>query len=122
MVYTYSNWILIKYSKSKLKQASKFKCVFKSSSIKHVGSYDPNFEEVLKNMCFSFHLIIVHCDPSETCSGNGTCQEDGSCKCSDGFYGNSCSSKSISFGLVLGQCGTLEFINFISFLNRIQLR
>ena len=54
-------------------------------------------EELLKNTCFSFHLIIVQCDPSETCSGHGTCQEDGSCKCSYGFYGDSCSSKSIYY-------------------------
>ena len=94
MVYTYSYWILTKYSKSKLKQALQFKCVFKTS-LKHVGRWDLKFEELLKNTCFSFHLIIVHCDPSETCSGHGTCQEDGSCKCSDGFYGVSCSSKSI---------------------------
>ena len=36
---------------------------------------------------------LVQCDPSDTCSGHGTCEEDGSCKCSDGFYGDSCSSK-----------------------------
>ena len=45
-------------------------------------------------------FIIVQCDPSDTCSGHGTCEEDGSCKCSNGFYGDSCSSK--SFGLILG--------------------
>ena len=75
------------------------------------------FEKLLKNGCFSFHLIIVQCDPSDTCSGNGTCEEDGSCKCSDGFYGDSCSSISISFelglGLGLGQSGSLKFMNFM---------
>ena len=65
------------------------------------------------------HLIIVQCDPSDTCSGNGTCEEDGSCKCSDGFYGDSCSSISISFGLILGQSGSSDFMNVMSFLSRI---
>ena len=41
--------------------------------------------------------FIVQCDPSDTCSGNGTCEEDGSCKCSDGFYGDSCSGISTVF-------------------------
>ena len=59
------------------------------------------FEKLLKNGCFSFHLIIVQCDPSDTCSGNGTCEEDGSCKCSDGFYGDSCSSISINISSVI---------------------
>ena len=43
------------------------------------------------------YLITVQCDPATTCSGHGTCQEDGSCKCSNGFYGDSCSSKFLSF-------------------------
>ena len=38
-------------------------------------------------------MIIVQCDPAATCNGHGECQEDGSCSCSDGFYGDSCSSK-----------------------------
>ena len=46
---------------------------------------------------FYINLIIVTCDPATTCSGHGTCTEDGSCKCSVGFYGDACSSKSISF-------------------------
>ena len=45
-------------------------------------------------------MIIVQCDPATTCSGHGTCEEDGSCKCFVGFYGYSCSSK-YTFGLYL---------------------
>ena len=58
------------------------------------------YEELQSSYCPSkkdINLIIVMCDPATTCSGHGTCTEDGSCKCSDGFYGDSCSSKSISF-------------------------
>ena len=66
-----------------------------------------NFKD--KHSILSYvNLIIVHCDPATTCNGHGTCQEDGSCKCSDGFYGDSCLSKSKkkNSGLVI-----LEFKN-----------
>ena len=66
-------------------------------------------------MFCNVNLIIVPCDPADTCNGNGECQLDGSCKCSDGFYGDSCSSISLSYGLVLGQSGSSEFKNFMSF-------
>ena len=68
-------------------------------------------------MFCNVNLIIVSCDPTATCNGHGECQEDGSCKCSDGFFGDSCSSISISFelglGLGLGQSGSLKFMNFM---------
>ena len=35
-------------------------------------------------------MIIVQCDPATTCSGHGTCAEDGSCNCYVGYYGDSC--------------------------------
>ena len=59
-------------------------------------------------------MIIVQCDPATTCNGHGECQEDGSCTCYDGFYGDSCSSIFISFGKVLGQESS-EFENLMSF-------
>ena len=82
------------------------------------------FVVVFEKPCFEYllNLIIVLCDPATTCNGHGECQEDGSCKCSDGFFGDSCSSISISFGLVLGQSCSLEFMNFMSFLSRIKPR
>ena len=68
-------------------------------------------------MFCNVNLIIVSCDPTATCNGHGECQEDGSCICSNGFYGDSCSSISISFGLVLGQSVSSEFRNFMSFFD-----
>ena len=67
-------------------------------------------------------MITVQCDPAATCNGHGECQEDGSCTCYDGFYGDSCSSIFISFGMVLGQSGSSEFKNLMSFLSIILLR
>ena len=69
------------------------------------------------------YLITVQCDPATTCSGHGTCTEDGSCKCSVGFYGDTCSSKSIT---LTPYSFTLDFwkiefdeLDFLSFLNLI---
>ena len=64
-----------------------------------------------QTLVYYVNLIIVQCDPATTCNGHGTCQEDGSCKCSYGFYGDSCSSKSISFMLVLCRLDSLELKN-----------
>jgi hypothetical protein len=90
------------------KQVHRFKILLRFKNI---------FFVVVEKQCFDYlvNLIIVQCDPATTCNGHGECQEDGSCKCSDGFFGDSCSSISISFGLVLGQSGSLEFLNLMSF-------
>ena len=69
-------------------------------------------------MLCNVNLIIVPCDPADTCNGNGECQLDGSCKCSDGFYGDSCSSIPISFGLVLGQSGSSGVIILLRFIHQ----
>ena len=71
-----------------------------------------------KRQCFVMsivNLIIVPCDPAATCNGHGECLEDGSCTCYDGFYGDSCSSIFISIGMILGQSGSSEFKNLMSF-------
>ena len=73
------------------------------------------------------NLITVQCDPATTCNGHGTCQEDGSCKCSDGFYGDFCSSKSKkNSGLVpVGQFRVQECESFFywgNFISKLHLK
>ena len=40
---------------------------------------------------FFFPLPKVQCDATTTCSGHGSCTNDGDCKCDNGFYTADCS-------------------------------
>ena len=41
----------------------------------------------------SISIQIVYCKNDTTCSDQGNCNNDGTCECLDGFYGNNCTSK-----------------------------
>ena len=45
-------------------------------------------------------LFVVACDATTDCSGQGTCNEDGTCSCNAGFVGSDCSGKCYSVLLV----------------------
>ena len=40
-----------------------------------------------------FLFVIAFCNPNTTCSGQGSCGNDGHCQCSDGLFGENCSGK-----------------------------
>ena len=42
---------------------------------------------------FIYHFFIAGCHYFFTCSDHGSCSNVGTCKCDEGFYGDSCSSK-----------------------------
>ena len=59
--------------------------------------------ELLAHVCTSFPLTLISkCmrflislkGASTTCSGNGNCNNDGSCLCNSGYFGSDCSCMS----------------------------
>ena len=48
-----------------------------------------------------FPLPKVQCDATTTCSGHGSCTNDGDCKCDNGFYAADCSGKlSLNYSII----------------------
>ena len=55
------------------------------------------FSMIILKKTLSFNYNLVSCDPSTKCKGHGLCGNNGTCQCSGDYYGDSCSSKIITF-------------------------
>ena len=52
---------------------------------------------LIKSIYHFFTYKLVSCNPTITCNGQGLCGNNGTCQCYDDYYGDSCSSKIITF-------------------------
>ena len=63
---------------------------------------------------FIYIFFIAGCHYFFTCSDHGSCRNDGTCQCDEGFYNDSCSSKHDK--LLLQQVTVLSFSSLPDFL------
>ena len=44
-------------------------------------------------LCKFFYIFAEMCHAKKTCNDNGSCDNDGMCKCKDNYFGPECNSK-----------------------------
>ena len=61
---------------------------------------------------YSLFVVLAFCNPNITCNGQGSCGNDGHCRCLDGLFGENCSGKLTIAGVFLSNL-VLGFIKMI---------